>query len=133
MTSTATAASISEVAVSISQVAEATGLSTHTLRYYEREGLMLTDVDRAQSLHRRYSPADIEWVRFLTRLRSTAMSISEIREYVELVRLGDDTSAQRLELLLRHRTIVLSRLADMTSSLAAIDVKIAIYENRNQH
>ncbi|MET0860581.1 MAG: MerR family transcriptional regulator, partial [Microbacterium sp.] len=65
--------------LSISDAAAATGLSTHTLRYYEREGLMLTPVDRASSTHRRYSDADITWVQFLTRLRSTGMPIAGIR------------------------------------------------------
>ena len=115
---------------SISQVAESTGLSTHTLRYYEREGLMLTPVDRASSTHRRYSEADIAWVEFLTKLRRTAMPISEVRRYVELVREGDFTNDERLDLLREHRRAVLAEIAEMTKSLAAIDFKIALYEKK---
>ena len=115
---------------SISQVAESTGLSTHTLRYYEREGLMLTPVDRASSTHRRYSEADIAWVEFLTKLRRTAMPISEARRYVELVREGDFTNDERLDLLREHRRAVLAEIAEMTTSLAAIDFKIALYEKK---
>ena len=65
--------------LSIAEASAATGVSTHTLRYYERAGLMLRPVDRASSTHRRYSDGDIGWVRFLTRLRWTGMPISVIR------------------------------------------------------
>jgi DNA-binding transcriptional MerR regulator len=115
-------------AVSISEAAERTGLSTHALRYYEREGLMLGGVERASSTHRRYSEADIQWVIFLTKLRSTAMPISRVREYVDLVRAGQDTTPARLDLLLAHRETVLAQLEEMTNSLAAIDFKIATYQ-----
>jgi len=121
---------ITDTGRSISQVAELTGLSTHTLRYYEREGLMLTPVDRASSSHRRYGDADIGWVEFLTKLRRTAMPIAEVRRYVELVREGDLTTVQRLELLRQHRLAVLDEIAGMTKSLAAIDYKIALYEEK---
>jgi DNA-binding transcriptional MerR regulator len=116
---------------SIAEAAELTGLSTHTLRYYERAGLMLDPVDRASSSHRRYSQSDINWVTFLTKLRSTSMPIARVREYVELCRRGEDTIADRLELLLTHRIVVAAQLDEMTRSLAAIDFKIATYEGRN--
>lgn len=117
-------------AMSISDVAERTGLSAHTLRYYEREGLMLTPVERASSRHRRYTEADVTWVTFLTRLRSTAMPIARMREYVELARRGDATTHERLELLLIHRMTVVRQLEEMTASLAAIDVKIGLYRQK---
>jgi DNA-binding transcriptional MerR regulator len=115
-------------AAPIAAAAAATGLSTHTLRYYERAGLMLTEVDRGSARRRRYSSADIGWVRFLTKLRATAMPIARIRDYADLVRAGDSTQAQRLDLLRRHRADVVAQLDEMTRSLAAIDHKIAIYE-----
>lgn len=117
-------------AMSISDIAERTGLSAHTLRYYEREGLMLSPVERASSSHRRYSEADLTWVLFLTKLRSTAMPIATVRRYVELARRGDDTTAERLELLLVHRMTVARQLEEMTASLAAIDYKIGLYEKK---
>jgi DNA-binding transcriptional MerR regulator len=116
-----------DTALSISEAAERTGLSTHTLRYYERAGLMLGGVDRASSSHRRYSDGDITWVEFLTKLRSTTMPIAKVREYVDLVRQGDGSTPARLELLLTHRESVLAQLDEMTHSLAAIDYKIAAY------
>ena len=121
-----------DASLSISEAAERTGLSTHTLRYYEREGLMLSGVDRASSTHRRYSDGDITWVEFLTKLRSTAMPIAKVREYVDLVRLGDSSTPARLELLLKHRESVIAQLDEMTHSLAAIDYKISTYRKGNK-
>ncbi|MGO4593589.1 MerR family transcriptional regulator [Leifsonia sp. 2TAF2] len=117
-------------AMSISDVAERTGLTTHTLRYYEREGLMLSPVERASSTHRRYTEADVAWVTFLTRLRSTAMPIATMREYVVLAREGEGTEVERLELLLLHRMAVMRQLEEMTASLAAIDYKIDLYRQQ---
>ena len=116
---------------SISDVAAVTGLSTHTLRYYESAGLMLDPVDRASSTHRRYSDGDIRWIEFLTKLRSTAMPIARVREYVELCRRGEDTIPERLELLMLHRMAVAEQMDEMTRSLAAIDHKISHYQGRN--
>jgi DNA-binding transcriptional MerR regulator len=121
---------ITDARLAISEVAEATGLSTHTLRYYERAGLMLEPVDRASSTHRRYTAADVAWVGFLTKLRSTGMPIAVVAEYAELVRRGDVTTADRLELLQRHRITVLAQLEEVSRSLVAIDTKIAIYEEK---
>jgi DNA-binding transcriptional MerR regulator len=121
-----------DASLSISEAAERTGLSTHTLRYYEREGLMLSGVDRASSTHRRYSDGDITWVEFLTKLRSTAMPIAKVREYVDLVRLGESSTPARLELLLKHRESVIAQLDEMTHSLAAIDYKISTYRKGNK-
>lgn len=121
---------ITDARLAISEVAEATGLSTHTLRYYERAGLMLTPVDRASSTHRRYSAEDVNWVGFLTKLRSTGMPIALVAEYAELVRRGDVTTADRLELLQRHRIAVVAQLDEVTRSLAAIDTKILIYKEK---
>jgi aryl-alcohol dehydrogenase-like predicted oxidoreductase len=83
--------------VSISAAAAATGVSPHTLRYYERAGL-IDPVGRAGSTHRRYTGAEIEWVVFLTKLRSTGMPIRRMREYADLVRRGEGTEVERLAL-----------------------------------
>ncbi|MCS5719922.1 MerR family transcriptional regulator [Herbiconiux sp. CPCC 205763] len=118
--------------LSIAEVAELVGVSTHTLRYYEREGLLLHPIGRASSTHRRYTEGDVTWLRFLTKLRLTAMPISRIKEYAVLARDGADTEEARLELLLRHRMSVVAQLGEMTKSLAAIDYKIASYKERNE-
>lgn len=119
-------------ALSIAEAAEKTGLTTHTLRYYERDGLMLTSVDRSASGHRRYSERDLTWIVLITRLRSTGMPIREVRRYAALVRNGDGNEAERLELLTAHRARVEAQLAEVTGHLRAIDHKIGIYEGKLQ-
>lgn len=116
--------------LSISQAALATGVSAHTLRYYEREGLMLAPVDRAASTHRRYSDGDIRWIVLLTRLRGTGMPIRAVHEYADLVRAGDGNEAERLALLERHREAVLQQLDEVRGHLEAIDHKITLYRER---
>lgn len=118
-----------DTGLSIAEVAAATGLSTHTLRYYERAGL-INAIDRASSTHRRYKPTDVNWVIFLTKLRATGMPIASVKEYADLVRRGDSTTADRLELLLRHRISVLAQLDEISRSLAAIDSKIELYTQK---
>ena len=116
-------------ALSISDAAELTGLTAHTLRYYERAGLMLDTVERAPSSHRRYTEEDIRWVTLLTRLRATGMPIRRIRDYAALVRAGDGNEAARLALLQAHRAAVLEQLDQMRHNLEAIEHKIAIYQD----
>jgi DNA-binding transcriptional MerR regulator len=116
-------------ALSISDAAQLTGLSAHTLRYYERAGLMLDPVERAPSTHRRYSEAEIRWVTLLTKLRATGMPIRRIREYAELVRAGEGNEGERLALLEAHREAVLEQLDAMRRNLEAIDYKIEIYRD----
>jgi DNA-binding transcriptional MerR regulator len=117
-------------ALTISDAAELTGLSAHTLRYYERAGLMLDPVARASSSHRRYSEAEITWVTLLTKLRATGMPIRRIREYAELVRAGEGNEEQRLALLEAHREAVLEQLAAVRRNLEAIEFKIDFYRER---
>ncbi|KRE40475.1 MerR family transcriptional regulator [Knoellia sp. Soil729] len=116
--------------LSIAQAAERSGLTTHTLRYYERDGLMLREVPRSSSGHRLYDEADLRWVTMLTRLRATGMPIREVKAYAQLCQAGDGNETARLELLQAHRARVLAQLAEVTEHLGAIDNKIGIYEAR---
>lgn len=111
----------------IADAAARLGLTTHTLRYYERGGLMLAPVERASSGHRRYTDEDLQWIALVTRLRATGMPIREVRRYAELVRRGDGNEEERLALLQTHRQAVLAQLAEVTEHLGAIDTKIGIY------
>jgi len=114
----------------ISEAAQELGLTAHTLRYYEREGLLLTPVDRVSSDRRRYTDGDLAWLGFLRKLRSTAMPIATLRRYVELARAGEETNAARLALLREHRETVLARRAELDDALGAIDLKISLYSER---
>lgn len=117
-------------ALSIADAAAVSGLTAHTLRYYERDGLMLDSVGRAASGHRRYTERDLTWIRLITRLRSTGMPIREIRAYAALVRAGDGNEAERLALLRAHRERVLARLVEVRENLDAIEFKVDLYEAR---
>ena len=117
-------------ALSISDAAQLTGLSAHTLRYYERAGLMLDPVERAPSTHRRYSEDEIRWVTLLTKLRATGMPIRRIREYADLVSAGEGNERERLAIMEAHREQVLRQLAEIERNLELIDYKIGLYRDR---
>ena len=112
--------------LSIAEVARDRRLSPHTLRYYERAGL-LEAVPRDGGGRRRYTDADLDRVHFLQCMRQTGMPIRRLREYVELVRQGDATSARRVGMLEEHRAEVLLRLEELRDALMMIDHKLARY------
>jgi DNA-binding transcriptional MerR regulator len=109
----------------IAEVAHLTAVTPHTLRYYERIGLL--GVARHTSGHRRYTEGDVNRVMFITRLRLTAMPIREIQRYFRLVAAGPSTEPDRLALLEHHRDRVRTQLGELRSALGAIDFKIAMY------
>lgn len=111
---------------SIEEAAEITGVTRHTLRYYERIGL-LAAVGRDASGHRRYSADDLGAVTFLTLLRQTGMPIRGMLRFVELTRDGDATIPERVELLRAHRSDLRQRLELLQCHLGALDNKIDIY------
>jgi len=112
--------------LSIAEAARDRRLSPHTLRYYERAGL-LDAVPRDGGGRRRYTEADLDRVLFLQRMRRTGMPIRVLREYVALVRQGDSSARRRLEMLENHRAEVLLRLAELQDALTALDYKISRY------
>ncbi|WP_406246805.1 MerR family transcriptional regulator [Microbacterium sp. M] len=117
-----------ETALTIAQMSTATGVSAHTLRYYERAGLIHA-VARTAGNRRRYSDADIEWVRFLLRLRETGMPIAQMREYAELRGRGPTSIEQRLDLLEEHRKSLREQIARLREHDRALARKIATYED----
>ncbi|GCE26475.1 hypothetical protein KDA_19590 [Dictyobacter alpinus] len=112
--------------LTIEQVVARTGLSAHTLRYYERIGL-LDSVSRATSGHRRYDAKDLDWIAFLTRLRKTGMPIRHMQKFAELRRQGDATITERRILLEAHQQAVQTHIAELQHNLDAITVKIQVY------
>lgn len=110
----------------ISEVADVTGLSAHTLRWYERIGLM-PHVDRSHTGQRRFSNRDLDWLAFVGKLRLTGMPVADMVRYAELVRAGDHTYAERRELLESTRIDVRRRIAELQDTLTVLDHKIAGY------
>ncbi|MEV8333177.1 MerR family transcriptional regulator [Streptomyces niveus] len=110
----------------ISEVVTFTGLTAHTLRWYERIGLM-PHVDRSHTGQRRFTNRDLDWLTFVGKLRLTGMPVADMVRYAELVREGEHTFEQRQELLERTRRDVRTRITELQDTLAVLDYKIDFY------
>ena len=109
----------------IGELAKRSGLSAHTIRYYERIGLLPYAV-RDQSRRRDYDTSILTWIEFLGRLKSTGMPIRDMLRYAELREKGG-TEAQRREVLERHRHRVGAHVAELQACLLVLDAKLAGY------
>nr|WSX52020.1 MerR family transcriptional regulator [Streptomyces sp. NBC_00974] len=118
--------SLTQTRYTISEVEARTGLTQHTLRWYERIGLM-PHVDRSHSGQRRFSDKDLDWLAFVGKLRTTGMSVADMVRYAELVREGVHTSHERRELLERTRREVRARITELNDALSVLDYKIDTY------
>ena len=114
---------------SIQDVSNKTGLSTHTLRYYEKEGL-ISGVERSQGGFRQYSEEDLERLGLIRCLKNTGMSIQEIARFVKLTHEGDHTLEERVELLREHRERVLERMAEMQEHLDKVTWKLNFFTEK---
>ncbi|WP_412543099.1 MerR family transcriptional regulator [Longispora sp. K20-0274] len=119
-----------EPGMSIAEAARRTGVSAHTLRYYERAGLVITDVDRTSGGRRRYHELDLNWISVCTKLRATGMPIKTIRRYAELVAAGHGNEEERLALMEAHSADVTARIAELRVNLKLINHKIDVYRGR---
>ncbi|MFV2087020.1 MerR family transcriptional regulator [Micromonospora sp. LOL_021] len=112
--------------MTVSEAAGRVGLTAHTLRWYEQEGLV-EPVGRDSAGRRRYTDNDIGWLILLTRLRRTGMPVRDMRRYAELARQGDGTLPDRVALFEQHRARVLARIDELREDLAVLDYKIDAY------
>ncbi len=112
--------------MSIGELSTASGLSTHTLRYYEKLGV-LKPIDRAASGHRQYRADAVAWLDFVLRLKITGMPLAEIREYAQLRARGDATLRPRLMMLELHRKRLVSHMSALSKNLTALDLKMRTY------
>ena len=111
------------------EIGERTGLSADTLRFYEKDGV-LSDVFRLPNGHRRYDPADLDWLNFVVCLRTTGMPLKDIRRFRELLEEGDESIPERLQLLLDQKESLLESIGELERALRKIEHKIAYYEGR---
>ena len=114
---------------SIQDVSNKTGLSTHTLRYYEKEGL-ISGVERSQGGFRQYTDEDLERLGLIRCLKNTGMSIQEIARFVQLTHEGDHTLEERVELLREHQERVLERMAEMQEHLDKVTWKLNFFTEK---
>jgi DNA-binding transcriptional MerR regulator len=113
------------------RIAEVSGrydISSDTLRYYERIGL-IPPVTRNRSGIREYNDTDIKRVEFIKCMRSAGLPIEALIDYIALVQQGDDTIKARKELLMEQRTLLADRMKEMQKTLDLLDYKIEGYEN----
>lgn len=111
----------------ISQIAEKTGVSAYTLRYYDKEGL-LPFVDHVNG-RRVFKDSDLTWLKMLSCLKSTGMSIKEIREFMRLCALGDETLLERQEIILNRKRLLEEQIALLQGSLEQLEHKARYYED----
>jgi DNA-binding transcriptional MerR regulator len=119
-----------DATLTIAEMAERTGVSAHTLRYYERIGLL--SVARDAAGYRIYTAGDYARVVFLNRLRMTGMSIRDLRRYIALVAEGEASVPERLQMMLAHREAVRAQIQELTFALDTIEFKIAAYGGHAQ-
>ena len=113
----------------IQDVSKKTGLTAHTLRYYEKEGL-ITGVERSQGGIRQYTDEDLERLGLIRCLKNTGMSIQEIARFVQLTHEGDHTLEERVELLRAHRERVLERMEEMQKHLDKVTWKLNFFSEK---
>jgi len=114
---------------SIQEVSKKTGLTAHTLRYYEKEGL-ISGVERTQGGFRQYTDEDLERLGLICCLKNTGMSIQEIARFVQLTHEGDHTLEERVELLRAHRERVLEKMAEMQKHLDKVTWKLNFFTEK---
>jgi DNA-binding transcriptional MerR regulator len=119
-----------ETTLTIGEVSALTGLTTHTLRFYEQEGLFFAPVRRNSAGRRVFTEYEVEWLRVCTKLRSSGMPLPEIHRYAMLVRDGAGNETERFEILRRHEDRVRRQMADLQDALDTIHHKVELYGRR---
>ncbi|KHD36596.1 MerR family transcriptional regulator [Clostridium acetobutylicum] len=116
---------------SIKEVAKLTGLSEHTLRFYEKQQL-IKNISRNENGYRIYSDFDIEWIHFLIKVKNTGMPLNELQKYSELMAQGNPTLPEREKMLFQHRRRVENEISDLEITLTKIDEKLDRYHHLMQ-
>lgn len=112
----------------IGKFSEVTGISAYTLRFYEKKGLIR--VKRDEAGRRNYEESEIEWVRFLQKLKDTGMRLRDMKRYSDLRYQGDDTIKDRMEILREHRAFVIEEQKRWSEYLENLEEKIEIYQTK---
>jgi len=115
----------------IQEVSRKSGLSAHTLRYYEKEGL-LRSVERSHGGIRQYTDEDLEALGLICCLKNTGMSLQEIARFMALTREGDQTLRERVSLLEKHQKRVIARMEEMQKHLDKVTWKLHFFSDKLQ-
>ena len=107
------------------------GVSVHTLRYYEKEQLIIPQ--RRQNGRRYYTEQDAEWMTLIGSLKDTGMPIKEMQHYAQLRTEGDQTMPVRIEMLYAQRELLVKKISQFKKHLKHLDAKIALCEDILTH
>jgi len=116
------------MSMQISQLAKETGLSIHTLRYYEKEGIF-PPVKRNENGIRVYDSEDVEWINFASRLRETGMSIADMKKFAQLVIQGDESKNECIKMLRQQNMRIKNQMEQLTRCTELINHKIELYSS----
>lgn len=114
----------------INEVATMCDITAHTLRFYDKEGL-LPFIGRSETGNRVFTEHDVDIIKLICCLKNTGMPIKEIKKYVDMLMSGDDTAEPRKNMMLDHRREVVRQIEELKKNLTIIDMKIAFYGSYN--
>jgi DNA-binding transcriptional MerR regulator len=117
---------VTSTVLTIGELAQLSGLTTHTIRFYESAGVLKPNT-RAANGHRRYQENDVLWIEFVLKLKLAGMPLTEIRQYADLREQGDSTLQQRLAMLKLHRDRLATRMSELSECSKVLDGKIRTY------
>lgn len=117
---------MTSIVFTIGELAQLSGLTTHTIRFYESAGVLKPN-RRAANGHRRYQENDVLWIEFVLKLKLAGMPLTEIKQYADLREQGDSTLQQRLAMLKLHRDRLATRMSELSECSKILDDKIRIY------
>lgn len=116
-----------KMSYSTKQVSDKFNVTMHTLRYYEKEGL-LPKIKRDANGNREYSDVDLEWLCLIRCMRTTGMSIFYIKNYIDLCKLGKDTLIERRQIIVNQKEIIVDHIKELNGHLAVINKKLKHYD-----
>ena len=116
-----------EMTYTTAKAAEKIGISAHTLRFYDKEGL-LPNVGRDEHGNRRFTDNDLQWLSLLQCLKNTGMSLKDIKRFAECTTIGDDTIDERLALFESQTENVKRQIAELKRYLNLLEYKLAFYQ-----
>lgn len=115
------------MAYTVRDISKKTGVTTHTLRFYEKQGV-LPYAERTENGFRMYDESSIEWIETILALRSTGIPLAELKHYVDLYKEGDSTLQKRKEVMNNHKVKVEEQILQLIKTLGRINYKMALYD-----